>query len=249
FAQLDRADRMRIDGSESLEGNFDYYIPMIYRGRAIGCVAVGGIGRAVNKARAAGMAVANLGSLVLTSILRERQVRTLSEQDPLTQLSNRRHCYELLGERLEHRRTSPFALFLFDIDNFKQVNDEHGHAVGDEVLRKLAAIARQLVHPEEDEFAARIGGEEFLCLLGCEDVAALAARLEDFRLAVSHIDVEADSDKASVIVRVSGGVAFYPAEEADADALIRLADDRLYAAKKSGRNRIFLESGPAKVRR
>ncbi len=249
FAQLDRADRLRIDQSERLEGNFDYYIPMIYRGRAIGCVVVGGIGRVINKARAAGMAVANLGSLVLTSILRERQVRTLSEQDPLTQLSNRRHCYELLAERMEAVQTSPFAVFLFDIDNFKSINDEYGHAVGDEVLRQLADVTRDMVRPEEDEFAARVGGEEFLCVVGCEDVAALAARLEDFRLSVSKIVVDTGPDAGPPAVRISGGVAFCPAEEDDADALVRIADDRLYAAKKSGRDRVFLESGPPKSRR
>jgi diguanylate cyclase (GGDEF)-like protein len=238
FAALEGGARAIVEPEHTVRREFDFYVPMVHRGRGIGIVAVGGMRRVVQKAHSVCMAVANLGSLVLTNIQRANEIRVLSEEDPLTGLSNRRHCYELLGARLQRRAQAPFALFLFDIDHFKRINDDHGHAVGDEVLKRVAREAKRLVRPEDREFACRFGGEEFLCVLGCSDVPSLAARLEAFREGIAAIDV------AGAGVKVSGGVAFCPAEEEDADALIGLADFRLYAAKESGRDRIVFESSP-----
>jgi diguanylate cyclase (GGDEF)-like protein len=149
----------------------------------------------------------------------------------------------LLDVRLTDRNSAPFALCLFDVDHFKNINDEFGHAVGDEVLVRVADEVGRFVHPAEDEFACRFGGEEFLCVLNCEDVPALAARLEAYRQAISAIRIQPEGATEARRVHISGGIAFCPAEHDDADALIKLADDRLYAAKESGRDRIFMESG------
>lgn len=242
FATLDPRDQVEVEGSRVIPREFDFYVPLVHRGTSIGCVAVGGMKKVVQKAHSVCMALANLGALVITNIQRADEIRELSEEDPLTRLSNRRHCYQLLAERVLLRNTAPFALFLFDIDHFKRINDTHGHALGDAVLVRLADEARRFVHPEEGEFACRFGGEEFLCLLGCDDVPSLAARIEAFRMAVAGIRLEVSHGRESPQVRISGGVAFCPAEHEDADALIRLADDRLYLAKESGRNRVMFES-------
>jgi len=244
FAGLEQKGRPYVRPERDVAREFDLYVPMVHRGVAIGLVAVGGMRRVVQKAHSVSMAVANLGSLVLTNILRANEIRVLSEEDPLTGLSNRRHCYELLTERMRTRATQPFALFLFDIDHFKRVNDQFGHAIGDVVLRKVAEAAKALVRPQDREFACRFGGEEFLCVLNCSDVPSLAARLEEFRQALSAIEVQGVAGG----VKLSGGVAFCPAEEEDSDALIGLADSRLYAAKEAGRDRILFESRAAGVR-
>jgi diguanylate cyclase (GGDEF)-like protein len=193
------------------------------------------------------MALANLGALVMVNIQRAAEIRALSETDPLTKLSNRRHCYAQLEHRLRVRKTSPFAVFLYDIDHFKRINDQFGHAVGDDILVQVADAARGFVRRSEGEFACRFGGEEFLCVVNCEDLPSLAARLESFRNAVSQIATPPDDKGRTHSVRISGGVAFCPAEREDADALIRLADDRLYAAKDAGRNRILFEAGAREV--
>ncbi|MGQ0612176.1 MAG: diguanylate cyclase [Planctomycetaceae bacterium] len=245
FTALEQKGQPFQSPTQDVSREFDLYVPMVHRGVAIGLVAVGGMRRVVQKAHSVSMAVANLGSLVLTNILRAKEIRVLSEEDPLTGLSNRRHCYELLGERLKTRATQPFALFLFDIDHFKRINDQFGHAVGDSVLRKVAEAAKALVRPQDREFACRFGGEEFLCILNCSDVPALSARLESFRQVLAGIEVEAGSGG----VRLSGGVAFCPAEHDDTDSLIGLADNRLYAAKDAGRDRIVIESQLTGVRR
>ena len=238
FDTLDEANRDHVEQTRVFQRDFDFYVPLVHRGRALGCVAVGGMKKVVSKAHTVCMALANLGALVVTNIQRADEIRALSRTDPLTKLANRRHFYEMLDSRLSGRNEQPFAVFLCDIDYFKRINDEYGHSVGDDVLVRVAGIAQQFVRPEEGEFACRFGGEEFICVLNCEDLPSLTARLESFRHAVGRVAVDGPN---SHTVRVSGGVSFCPAEREDADSLIGLADDRLYAAKESGRDRICLE--------
>jgi len=247
FATLDHDVSADIERSRLLDRDFDFYIPLVHDSDAIGCLAIGGMKKVVQKAHTVCMALANLGAVVMTNLQRAAEIRALSETDPLTRLSNRRHCYAQIEARLTVRQTAPFALFLFDIDHFKRINDAFGHHVGDQVLVEVADVAREFVRREEGEFACRFGGEEFLCVLNCEDLPSLAARLETFRGEVGRIRAEVAQRAESFAVRISGGVAFCPAERDDADSLIRLADDRLYAAKEHGRNRILFEAARREV--
>jgi diguanylate cyclase (GGDEF)-like protein len=249
FGQLDDEDHRRVESHRTFARDFDLYVPMVHLGTALGCVAVGGMKKVIQKAHTVSMALSNLGALVLLNLQRAAEIRALSETDPLTRLSNRRHCYAQLDLRLRGRNTAPFAVFLFDIDHFKAINDERGHAVGDKVLMRVAEAARGFVRVEEGEFACRFGGEEFLCVVNCEDLPSLAARLEAFREEIAHLELDPGDEAAPVAVRVSGGVSFCPAEFEDVDSLIRLADDRLYVAKESGRNRICFESSAREVAR
>jgi diguanylate cyclase (GGDEF)-like protein len=248
FKSLDDEDHANVENYRCFKREFDFYVPLVHHGEALGCVAAGGMKRVPQKAHSVSMALANLGALVITNIQRAAEIRVLSETDPLTRLSNRRHCYAQLEHRLRERNQSPFGVFLMDIDHFKSINDRHGHAVGDGVLVAVADLARKFVHTQEGEFVCRFGGEEFLCVLNLEDLPSLAARLESFREAVAHLHVE-PGDGEPLEVRVSGGVSFCPAECEDSDSLIRLADDRLYAAKETGRNRICFEASAREVLR
>jgi len=248
FGQLEGPEHVNIQETRILERDFDFYVPLVHRGQALGCVAVGGMKKVVQKSHSVSMAIANLGALVLTNIQRAAVIRRLSETDPLTKLSNRRHCYAQLEKRLRSRNASPFAVFLLDIDHFKGINDQYGHAVGDNVLVEVADVARNFVDNDHGEFACRFGGEEFLCVLNWDDLPSLGARLEDFRHAVSEVTITGE-DGVVTRVNISGGVSFCPAEEEDADTLIRLADDRMYAAKESGRDRILFEIAPREAAR
>jgi len=242
FPSVDRENRTQIEQTRVFERDFDFYIPLVESHRPVGCVVIGGMRKVVSKAHSVSMALANLGALVLSNLQRAAEIRALGATDPLTRLSNRRHCYELLDARLHDAENNPFALCLFDVDHFKAINDDYGHQVGDEVLVRVADEVRKFVETESREFGCRFGGEEFLCVLNCGDIAALAARLEEFREAVTRIVAESDGGPEPRQVRISGGVAFCPAEFDNADELIKLADDRLYGAKQAGRNRIFLET-------
>jgi diguanylate cyclase (GGDEF)-like protein/PAS domain S-box-containing protein len=156
--------------------------------------------------------------------------------DFLTGLSNRRALFEAGELELERWRRAPRPLsaILFDVDHFKRVNDNYGHAAGDVVLRHLAATLtatfRQL------DVVARMGGEEFAVLLPSTGLAAAAAVAERLRQAVESQTVEVDGGR--IQYTVSGGVALMSDGLAGLDALLKRADHALYAAKTAGRNRI-----------
>jgi diguanylate cyclase (GGDEF)-like protein len=163
----------------------------------------------------------------------------LATHDSLTGVYNRRRLDEKLAEcsLLFQRTGRTFALLLIDADHFKRINDTHGHGVGDDVLRHLAQLIRD--NTRATDFVARYGGEEFAVLLpeieapDSPDVVA-----EKIRAAI------ANASFASVgQVTVSIGVGLAEPEESDTKALINRADQQLYQAKGSGRNRVAWPQG------
>lgn len=157
-----------------------------------------------------------------------------SELDALTGLYNRATLYSELSARIRHAENNgtPLSLILFDLDNFKEVNDAYGHAVGDECIVTLSAMLRDRVRGRE--LAARYGGEEFVLVLPGTRLAEAAARAEVSRQNAAE---QAFSDGHTTFhLTVSAGVAEWQAGM-DAAALIDLADRRMYAAKEAGRDR------------
>lgn len=174
-----------------------------------------------------------------------RQLKRLSETDMLTGLLNRRAVEEVaLGMLAEaDRANEPIAVLLFDVDHFKSINDTFGHAVGDDVLRAIAREVTRLLRPG-DAFA-RFGGEEFLILLpgaGAEQAAATARAL-CLRLP-SLVKIAADERR----VTASFGLAVRePGSRTGWEGLVAMADRRLYAAKRSGRDRVCDDDVPVEV--
>lgn len=157
----------------------------------------------------------------------------LARHDALTGLFNRRACDERLVLEFDRmRRTgTAYAVLVLDIDHFKQVNDGHGHAVGDQVLRHVAEVLRQQLR--STDFLGRSGGEEFLALLPQTQPDEALRVAQKLRHAV-------DMSKAPVVAHVtlSVGVSIAAPEHPDAETAVRLADDELYRAKQNGRNRV-----------
>ena len=159
----------------------------------------------------------------------------LAATDELTGLYNRRFFNENVTKAVSaaKRYKFPFSLIMADIDKFKVVNDTHGHAAGDQVLKVFADILRSLARTED--VSARWGGEEFIVLLThtvCEGAYVMAERVRR--------SFESESLRiASIAVTVSLGVVEWKDGE-DAEALIRRADKALYRAKDEGRNRVVL---------
>jgi diguanylate cyclase (GGDEF)-like protein len=120
------------------------------------------------------------------------------------------------------------SLLLVDIDHFKRLNDEHGHQVGDDVLRDVARVLS--AHARAGDVAARYGGEEFALILADTDLEAAALAAERLRKAVAA--------GSTVPVTVSIGAASFPRHGATGFDLIQTADSALYAAKTRGRNRV-----------
>lgn len=162
------------------------------------------------------------------------RLRTLSTVDPLTGLPNRRELIERIA-RLLAAAQPRLALAVIDLDQFKRINDEHGHLAGDAVLRDFAAVAGHRL--QRDETVGRWGGEEFLALLPAADTDCARAWGEDLLERVRHRRV--GSDNGSVAYRISIGFALARPGD-DMDALVARADGALYQAKGEGRDRVVV---------
>jgi two-component system cell cycle response regulator len=171
--------------------------------------------------------------------LRENHRRSMSLAliDELTGLYNRRYVLAHLSELLA-RRSGPgghIAVMLFDIDHFKQVNDRYGHPAGDTVLREIAARAVRNVRSVD--LVGRLGGEEFVVVMPETNPAGAAVAAERLRAAMANEVFELDGG-TTVPLTVSIGVAVTDDGDNDSEALLKRADDALYAAKNDGRNRV-----------
>lgn len=168
-----------------------------------------------------------------------------SVTDSLTGLYNRRFVEQRLREELRSsRRTGlPVACVLLDVDHFKAVNDNHGHAAGDRVLKELAHIFSR--EKRREDVVARYGGEEFLLVLRACDIES--ARIVADRLRQACQDCDWRAAGVPQEIAVSAGVVAFPHPLADASVAIMIsaADSAMYEAKRQGRNRICLYTPPS----
>ena len=171
----------------------------------------------------------------VSSELEHSQV--LAHTDPLTGIGNRRAMMELITREIARsRRTKdPFALAILDIDHFKKINDEHGHEVGDQALVHVIKVVKSSIR-EIDEFC-RYGGEEFVLIL--PGANAEGARFVVDRMRGLMERTPLTLKRGDLVLRYSAGVAELKPGE-DAEALLKRADQALYAAKAAGRNRVMV---------
>jgi diguanylate cyclase (GGDEF)-like protein len=174
----------------------------------------------------------------------DARLRALAEVDQLTQLANRHKSTEMLTQllALARRQQIPFSLVVVDVDHFKQVNDRFGHAMGDEVLRRLGAILRRAFRDED--VVARWGGEEFIIGLYGMARGDGVTRLYRVLDTVRH-EIFAAQDGTEFEVTFSAGVAEFPRHGLDLQSLYRAADDALYAAKAAGRAKVLAAENTA----
>ena len=174
----------------------------------------------------------------------------LAKVDPLTGVLNRRAFFERLGTefRRAQRYGWPMTVLMLDIDHFKALNDRYGHATGDVVLSVCAGHLSSNMR-ESDEIG-RYGGEEFVIFLPERSLPDGAFVAEKLRQAVEELHIDSpDGTSGAVHVTISVGVACGPAlDTPDAQSLMNHANAALYAAKRTGRNRISVsETGPAEL--
>ncbi|MHA4869276.1 CHASE domain-containing protein [Duganella sp. PWIR1] len=168
------------------------------------------------------------------------ELRVLATTDFLTGLPNRREFMRRLHEeqgRLQRDIGAGAAVLLLDIDHFKRINDEHGHAAGDAVLRQLAELMRE--GQRKIDMLGRIGGEEFAVLLPGTDLDAAAVFAERLRLKVEQTPMVLD-DGRTLAITVSIGIAAMGGKTPAGDPALIRADQALYCAKRGGRNRVEL---------
>lgn len=164
------------------------------------------------------------------------QLQELALHDGLTGLLNRRHWESCLEREFarHNRYSNPASLVLFDIDHFKKLNDTYGHQAGDEVIRQVARITREMVR--DTDYAGRYGGEEFVVLLADTPLQGASQFAERLRMAIEQLQIS--HEQLSLQCSVSVGVACIRTDMANHQALIEAADKALYQAKSAGRNQV-----------
>jgi diguanylate cyclase (GGDEF)-like protein len=193
---------------------------------------------ALMRFRLVGIVEERTRSLVQKTLELER----LATLDNLTGLFNRRYADSWLGQQVElvSRHPQPFTVALADIDYFKQINDHHSHATGDEVLRRVAAILQ--ARCRASDVVARYGGEEFLFCFPNTGINEASALCETLRAAVAAADWAGLG--LARAVTISFGLATVR-EGATLESLLREADEHLYVAKNTGRNRVVAQDAAA----
>lgn len=179
-------------------------------------------------------------------VVRSQTLVNRAIRDPLTGLLNRGYFETLFSYEIERARRYQrrFAVVLMDADHFKRINDNHGHAAGDLVLKTLAAALQRSLR--ESDIVVRFGGEEFVLILHATGAEDAYTKAESLRLSVERLVVGAP--QYAIQFTMSAGIAVYPEDGTAASALLAMADQRLLKAKHGGRNRVVgRESGPMKA--
>lgn len=212
-------------------------VPMIARGHVHGLLIL-----AIDKANAfdtllsvrrVARALADSMSLALSNIALREKLRTQSLRDPLTGLYNRRYMEDALERliNLDERSGNSTSVLMIDLDNFKRLNDQNGHAKGDAVLRDVASQLVAALRPSD--VVSRYGGEELVVILPNCDLSAAAIKADTLRARIESL-----TDVHGVPISASIGVASVSETATGLVDVIPMADQALYAAKKAGKNRV-----------
>lgn len=176
----------------------------------------------------------------LTQELKEtnQELQRLTRIDALTQIANRRHFNESLAQEARRsNRRGPLSLILIDIDQFKLYNDYYGHPEGDACLQRVAQTLAQCARRSGD-VVARYGGEEFALILPATDIQGAIRIAEEARTEIANLQIPHATSTVEPFVTISAGVATGNGSGAILEALVSQADEAMYEAKESGRNRV-----------
>ncbi len=210
----------------------------------IGAIAIAWIHRQSGPLEAANLAIAEMfAALVGVSVYREeleRQLEDNSLTDPLTRLPNRRMLMMRLAsaQRRACRNQSLMVLALLDLDGFKIVNDQLGHAAGDQKLLAVASALRGAVR--DIDMIGRLGGDEFVVIL--EDLMSLHEVKTILDRIVRAVDRDANQNQDCYKVTASLGATIYPIDFSEPELLLKHADDAMYVAKRIGGNQFYIAS-------
>jgi diguanylate cyclase (GGDEF)-like protein len=237
FDSLPAPVRLELSRSKLPGITSDVVAPLVYSGETVAVIAVEGLGRWPLDTRDVIRLIAQVGALAVNSLERYTQLKATASLDGLTGIFNKRFLNHCLAEAI--REAGPeerLSIFLFDIDNFKHYNDRNGHVAGDMLLRQLARLVQENVRKEST--FGRFGGEEFLLVLPDTSKVEAVSAADNVRELIADFRFAEAGAQPLGCVSVSGGVAECPLDAQEPSALLKAADEALYAAKREGRNRV-----------
>ncbi len=176
--------------------------------------------------------------LSLALVSRSQKLLHMATSDHLTGLFNRGYVDDRLAIELGRARRygKQLTIAVIDVDRFKSLNDAHGHSAGDRVLRKIGSILRDSCR--QSDTVGRYGGEEFVVILPETDIEAAQQKVELLRELLASTPIELATRREKVEVTISAGLASFPIDGEDAAELLTSADERMFQAKREGRNRV-----------
>jgi diguanylate cyclase len=182
--------------------------------------------------------MATASALSLALVARSHKLLQLASSDALTGLPNRGYVDDRFAIELSRARRyeKPLTIAVIDADRFKKLNDTYGHPAGDVALRTLGAMLRSSFR--QSDTAGRYGGEEFVVILPETDMETARRKLESLRELMASTPVELSARRETIQVTISAGLASFPEDGDGAAELFALADERMFQAKKEGRNRV-----------
>lgn len=215
--------------------------PIIFERRLLGVIGIGKP-KLLDGANHLLRIISEIAAVALYNQLFLTDAKQKAETDPLTGLYNRRYFHQISRKFVEKAITdqTPISVFLFDIDHFKQYNDANGHEEGDKLLMELSELVQE--YTRKTSVVARYGGEEFIVLLPGITAADAFKYAERLREAIASHPFPHRESQPFEFLSISGGIASFPDNERSIQGVIRLADEALYKAKESGRNRVTVHN-------
>jgi len=180
--------------------------------------------------------IANQIAIAIENSLLYKELEKINQRDPLLGIYNRKYFFEFLEKNDNRKLNDKFAIVMIDIDDFKKVNDTYGHQFGDKILINTANIVKCGI--DKNDIFARYGGEEFILYISdftSED--NVYTKIEAIRRTIEGSKINCNGRDESITA--SFGISFFPLNGTDLNELISKADDLLYKAKKSGKNRVL----------
>jgi len=225
---------------EDMEVAPDFVAPVFGISDTVGALVIAGCPFPLEEERVYVSMLADLLSMALQNAILLDPSKDGKWVDQLTGMSNR--LYFLQRFESEIRRTENYrqalALFMLDIDEFKKINDTHGHHAGDVVIKRMAEIVRK--NTRGSDLVGRYGGDEFMVLITSTTEEQAASLAEHLREKISTTDIVIPGTEVPVRLTISGGLAMFPTHGQSTTELLRAADDALYESKRQGRNRILI---------
>ncbi len=234
--------------------DYEIIAPLTYQAEIFGVLAVSGVkeekvegisfkeskDEAIRTAMEALQMISELAALSLNSAILMDQIQRMADTDGLTGIYNKRYFLERLDKELEKAKQDGYrvGLFIMDIDFFKKYNDTNGHPMGDKLLRSIARILKRTAENAKG-IPARYGGEEFVVILPGKDKIETLRYGETVRQLIEKAKFPREEKQPGGKLTISGGVAVFPDDAKDAKSLIEKADEALYRAKESGKNKVL----------